>query len=165
MKRNNLLQASVIFNVLLIFLISIYGRILESIFFSIINHKDMEIFIGSSFILGFTIIWLILNRKIKNHKPFLYAFFICFFVMLFSQSFIIKPVEKIHLVLFSYLGLFCFYYTNLTKAIIICLIISLADEVLQYFLPNRYFGWSDVLVNSYASIVTILIFRFTKKIK
>jgi len=165
MKRNNSLQAFVILNILLIFLISIYGRILENIFFSIINHKDMQIFIGSCFILGFTIIWLILIREIKNHKPFLYAFFICFFVMLFSQSFIIKPVEKIHLVLFSYLGLFCFYYTNLTKAIIICLIISLADEVLQYFLPDRYFGWSDVFVNSYASIVTLLIFRFTKKIK
>ena len=96
-------------------------------------------------------------------KSFFYASVICFLIMVISQSFIIKPVEKIHLILFSFFGLFCSYYFNIRKAIIISLTMSLADEILQYFLPERYFGWGDVLINSYASVITILIFKISKK--
>jgi len=162
MKENNSLRALVIGNALLIFLISINGRSFESFFFSLINEKYMHIFIGAFFILGFISVWFILRGEVKNFKSFFYASFICFIIMAISQGFIIKPVEKIHLILFSFFGLFCSYYLNVRNAIIISLIMSLADELLQYFLPERYFGWGDVLINSYASVLTVLIFYFTK---
>ena len=163
MKQNNLLQALVITNAILIFLISINGRLLESLFFSLIDEKRMQIFIGAFFILGFISIWFMLKKDIKSFKSFFYASALCFLIMVISQSFIFKPVEKIHLILFSFFGLFCSYYFDIRKAIIISLTMSIADEILQYFLPERYFGWGDVLINSYASVITILIFKISKK--
>jgi hypothetical protein len=163
MKQNNLLQALVITNAILIFLISINGRLLESLFFSLIDEKRMQIFIGTFFILGFISIWFMLKKDIKSFKSFFYASALCFLIMVISQSFIFKPVEKIHLILFSFFGLFCSYYFDIRKAIIISLTMSIADEILQYFLPERYFGWGDVLINSYASVITILIFKISKK--
>ena len=165
MKQNNLLQALVISNAVLIFLISINGRLFESLFFSLIDERHMQIFIGTFFIIGFISIWFMFKEDVKSFKSFFYASVICFLIMVISQSFIIKPVEKIHLILFSFFGLFCTYYFNIRKAIIIALIMSLADEILQYFLPERYFGWGDVLINSYASVITILIFTISKKHK
>ena len=163
MKQNNLLQVLVISNAILIFLISINGRLLESLFFSLIDEKRMQIFIGTFFILGFISIWFMLKKDIKSFKSFFYASALCFLIMVISQSFIFKPVEKIHLILFSFFGLFCSYYFDIRKAIIISLTMSIADEILQYFLPERYFGWGDVLINSYASVITILIFKISRK--
>ena len=163
MKQNNLLQALVITNAILIFLISINGRLLESLFFSLIDEKRMQIFIGTFFILGFISVWFMLKKDIKSFKSFFYASALCFLIMVISQSFIFKPVEKIHLILFSFFGLFCSYCFDIRKAIIISLTMSITDEILQYFLPERYFGWGDVLINSYASVITILIFKISKK--
>jgi hypothetical protein len=163
MKQNNLLQVLVISNAILIFLISINGRLFEGLFFSLIDERHMQIFIGTFFILGFISIWFLLKKDVKSFKSFFYTSALCFLIMLISQSFIIKPVEKIHLILFSFFGLFCSYCFDIRKAIIISLTMSIADEILQYFLPERYFGWGDVLINSYASVITILIFKISKK--
>jgi hypothetical protein len=163
MKQNNLLQALVISNAILIFLISINGRLFEGLFFSLIDEKYMQVFIGIFFIIGFIFIWFILKKDIKIFKSFFYGSILCFLIMVISQSFIIKPVEKIHLILFSFFGLFCAYSFDIRKAIIISLIMSIADEILQFFLPERHFDWGDVLINSYASVITILIFKISKK--
>ena len=124
MKQNNLLQALVISNAVLIFLISINGRLFESLFFSLIDERHMQIFIGTFFIIGFISIWFMFKEDVKSFKSFFYASVICFLMMVISQSFIIKPVEKIHLILFSFFGLFCSYYFNIKKAIIIALTMS-----------------------------------------
>lgn len=164
-QKSILLGTLIVSNALIIFLVSINGRLFESVFFNLINPEDMHIFMGFSFILGFSSLWFILKGEAKNFKSFFYASLICFLVMYVSQSFIGKPVEKVHLILFSFFGLFCAYYYDIRKAIVISLSMSLADEILQFFLPDRYFGWGDVIVNSFASVMTVLIFQLTKKDK
>ena len=81
MKKNNLLQTLVISNAILIFLISINGRLFEGLFFSLFDEIYLQIFIGTFFIIGFISIWFMLKEDVKSFKSFFYASLICFLIM------------------------------------------------------------------------------------
>lgn len=146
------------FNALSIFAISIFGRELQAFTFRFMSPAHFYIFIMLGLILGFGFIYLI-----QKHNPiqlFVVRATACTALMFVTQSFIEIPEEKLHLLLFSLLGLLCFLSFKLSVAILIALAVSLADEVLQHYLPRRYFGLHDVLINAYAAVATILIFSF-----
>ena len=158
----NNVKLLVAINIGIIFLISIFGRDLQSILFGVLNKNHFGLLIAALFIVGFIVVSRSSYSKIYKKNTFFIRVIICTSLMLISQNFIMRPEEKLHLLLFSFLGFFCSFFPRVSVAFVIVLGVSFGDEVLQYFLPTRYFGWDDVILNSYASIAAILIFRFRK---
>ena len=146
----------------IIFLISIIGRDLQLVFFGIIDKNQFYLVTAVSFIVGFVVLGKLLKSQIRPLKSFIIRACICITLMLISQSFISRPEEKLHLLLFSFLGFFCSFFPKIWVAVAIALLISLGDEVLQHLLPRRYFGWDDVMINAYAALSAIVIFRYGK---
>ena len=145
-----------------IFLISIIGRDLQHFFFGIFDKNQFYLVIAVSFFIGFVVLGKLLKSQIWHSKTFIIRTCICITLMLISQSFISRPEEKLHLLLFSFLGFFCSFFPKIWFAVAIALLISLGDEVLQHLLPKRYFGWDDVMINAYAALSAIIIFRYGK---
>jgi hypothetical protein len=83
------------------------------------------------------------------------------------------PEERIHLVeygLLSFLvyGALRFDFSGFTLFVLTCVIVSgfgFLDEVIQGILPNRYFGWRDVLLNAAGGLmgVGLIAFVFSKQ--
>ena len=146
----------------IIFLISIIGRDLQHVFFGIFDEKQFYLVIAISFVVGFVVLGKHLKSQLRHSKSFIIRACFCITLMLISQTFISRPEEKLHLLLFSFLGFFCSFFPKIWVAVAIAILISLGDEVLQQLLPRRYFGWDDVMINAYASLSAIIIFRYGK---
>lgn len=78
-----------------------------------------------------------------------------------SASFIAYPVEKFHFLEYGILSYFFFEalavdvkpFKAAAGSLVLTSLVGLGDEVIQYFLPNRYFQWSDVGLNVYSGIL------------
>lgn len=146
----------------LIFLISIIGRDLQHFFFNIFDKNQFYVFIALSFVIGFGLLGKYLKPHIRHPDSFIIRAVICIVLMLISQAFISIPEEKLHILLFAFLGFFCSFFPKIWVAISFALVISFSDEFLQHLLPSRYFGWKDVMINACAAILAIIIFRYRK---
>ena len=153
----------ILINVATIFTISILGRGLQNFFFSVINKDQFYIVIAISFIFGFISLGVLLRSKITNSNSFFLRVSFCILIMLISQSYIVRPEEKLHLLLFSFLGFLISFFHKVRFGLTVGLLVSFGDEVLQYFVPNRFFGWDDVMINLYAAYVTFFILKYKSK--
>ena len=162
LKLDLLIVSLLLLNTIFIFFVSIFGRELQNITFNIINKNYFYIFVSIIFVLGLLIIKNLLRKQISYQKFFWRKSLFWVILMLLSQYFITIPEEKVHLLLFSFLGLFSSFVKRYSVSIIFLLIISILDEILQKILPDRFFSWDDVLINLYASIITISIYKFNR---
>lgn len=162
LKLDLLIVSLLLLNTIFIFFVSIFGRELQNIIFNIINKNYFYIFVSIIFVLGLPIIKILLRKQISCQKFFWRKSFCWIMLMLLSQYFITIPEEKVHLLLFSFLGFFSSFVKRYSVSIIFLLIISILDEVLQKILPNRFFSWDDVLINLYASLITVSIYKFNR---
>lgn len=70
--------------------------------------------------------------------------------------------ERLHFIVFGLFGFFSFRLFGLKKAIWICLVVGLSDEILQWWLPERYGDWRDVGFNWLACLAGILLNRYLR---
>jgi len=80
-----------------------------------------------------------------------------------------RPSEKIHMAQYGVLGALVFialathfnrFDPRLTAwGALICVVAGAGDEVVQYFLPNRFFTWHDVIVNGVSGILMLFVIR------
>ena len=81
------------------------------------------------------------------------------------------PAEKIHVAEYGLLGIL-FYnalkidFDRFGKRLYIygilgCSIAGFVDEIIQLILPNRYFAWSDVIINGTCAIVVLMMIKFS----
>lgn len=112
-----------------------------------LGDKVYKIFWISSGIIFFILIFYF---SIKNKKRFIFFIFLI-------PLFLIKgaPEEKFHIFLYFLIGYFSrknfknygiLYFTGL----------AIIDEIIQYFLPNRYFDLKDIIINLGAGIIGFL---------
>ena len=160
---NLVIPTLVLSNIMLIYVITIFGRDLQNYVFSIINRQDFFFFIAITFFLSFIIFKYLLRGYIVSDKYFSFRSLSWIIVMIYAQYLIVIPEEKMHIVLFSFLGLICSNIYNYKIGILISIFVSISDEILQHILPDRYFGWDDIFMNLFASLFTIFVFRFWKK--
>ena len=147
-------------NITLIFLISIFGRKFQGFTFQLIDRNNFFIFISIAFVTIFIILKKVLIKYHIIQNLFVQRSILWTVIMILSQYLIIIPEEKMHILLFSFFGFFCSHIINLYVGFFLAFSVSIADEILQHFLPDRYFGWDDILMNLFASLFTIFIFRF-----
>ena len=90
------------------------------------------------------------------------------FIIIFCMMFYLEknPGEKIHMLQYGIFGWLLYKALNLhikntsTRLYLIggvtCLIAGALDEVIQAFLPNRYFTWHDVFINGISGVMVQL---------
>ena len=141
--------------------------------------NKLNYFLGGKVILAQYIIYSIIGLLIliyiafikKEKSPIKYFLFFLFIGLFFVMIKLAKyPAEKIHIAEYGLLGVFLYnalkmHFNRLsgklyTYGFILCLIIGALDEVIQWILPNRYFGWYDIFMNGASGMITLLIIRF-----
>lgn len=78
-------------------------------------------------------------------------------VLFLLVLFLIKgaPEEKFHLFIYFFIGYFS-KRTFKNHGIIYVTGIALMDEIIQYFLPQRYFDFKDIILNTGSGIAGFL---------
>lgn len=153
------LHAFLILNIVVIHAFSIFGRDLQRGAFQFFGKQFVVSFIGLTLVAGIISTAIIFGPSIKRNGYTHLRVAICVVFLFVSFLLVDLPSEKLHVFLFGFLGLFCSFIPKFQIAAFIIMITSLGDEVIQHFVPRRYFGWDDVLVNIYASLTTFGILR------
>lgn len=78
-------------------------------------------------------------------------------VFIIIPLFLPTVAERLHFIVFGLFGFFSFRLFGMKKAIWICLAVGLFDEILQWWLPERYGDWRDVGFNWFACIAGVLL--------
>ena len=117
-------------------------------------------FLGAVILLGY---YLIFNVHLSDKIAFLglSIILIVLGIMIMGLS---VPEEKIHFLEFGFLALLSrkalSWNFSIKKqyigAIIITCIIGILDEILQYYLPSRFFDIRDIALNTLAGIIAIV---------
>ncbi len=66
-------------------------------------------------------------------------------------------VEKIHMALFGSFGFFSYQLFKRHLAVVVCIGLSVLDELLQYFLVIRVGDWRDVRLNLFSSFLGLFL--------
>lgn len=100
-----------------------------------------------------------------------YLLYVLFLTVFFGAAVLeMRPSEKIHMAQYGLLGFLVFFalaahFDRFDRrlyiwAALICTAVGAGDEAVQYFLPNRFFTWHDVVVNAASGILALFIIRY-----
>ena len=134
----------------LIPLLSIYGRPLQRFLKENLTENQLTAIIG--FILLSisikAIYWLIKRHSFKR------IWHLAWFLPLFVIAPYYMPIieERVHFIVFGSFGFLSMMIFSPRIAISLCLSVSIMDEGLQWYLPDRVGDWYDVGINMIASI-------------
>lgn len=150
LKMLNINKSLWIIVLLTIPLMSVFGRNIQQ--YVIENYSRQNITITIGVILALMCIkgsyWLI-----KNH-----AYSRLWHLLWFIPLFIIYPYtmpiieERVHFIIFGLLGYLSSTLFPVRITFLICISISVLDEGLQWYLPDRVGDWHDISINLIASI-------------
>lgn len=106
-------------------------------------------------------IYIALIKRDKN--PAKYIYFILILIAFFLiMRFLRYPVEKVHLIEYSIFGALFFWITTLYgfsilgsygATVIAALLVGGADELVQSFIPSRFFDVRDILINFQSGVL------------
>ncbi|MDJ0834317.1 MAG: VanZ family protein [Gammaproteobacteria bacterium] len=148
--KHLLLAASWVLLLISIALLSIFGRNLQYWVADTIGYTAAAWIIGILILACISAFLLWLNKN-SYRIPWKHLFwFIPIFLIM--PLFLERVEERLHFLTFGLCGALAIMLFNPRLAFSICLVVSGADEVLQYYLPDRVGDWRDVLMNSIASI-------------
>ena len=98
------------------------------------------------------LLWLLKNGK---SLPWLHLTW-------FLPLFLIIPLlldrveERLHFLTFGVFGALTMLLVKPRQALLICVLVSITDEILQFYLPDRVGDWHDVVMNTVASVAAAL---------
>ena len=133
------------------------------------GHGKTAIYAAGFILLLSILLYMILKKKERDaHKYLLYLLFVWIFLAL--NRITKTPSEKIHLMQYAGMGVIVYNALKVDfgrfdrKLYIlggaICLAVGFFDEVIQLFLPNRYFDWRDVLINAISGANALMAIRY-----
>ncbi|MFC1646165.1 VanZ family protein [Candidatus Omnitrophota bacterium] len=129
----------------------------------------LAIYVIYSIVGALTLNFILFIKRERSYRKYI-LFFLFIGIIIATIKLVKLPAEKIHVAEYGLLGVL--FYNALKVdfdrfgkklyiyGIIACLIIGILDEIIQLILPNRYFGWSDIVVNSVCAIVVLLMIKF-----
>lgn len=113
--------------------------------------------------------YMLFFKKEKSSLRYL-LFFLFIGITITAVKLAKFPAEKAHLAEYGLLGVMVYNalkidFDRFDKKLYIngalfCVVIGALDEVIQLFLPNRYFGWGDIFMNGLGGTITLLIIKF-----
>lgn len=91
-----------------------------------------------------------------------------FMVYLFASEYTVSIAEHLHIWLYMLLGFLLFgvlrfrligarLFFSVATAVAV---LGTMDEIIQYYLPNRYFGWNDIVLNILGGITSLIVIRY-----
>ncbi len=146
----------------LIILISIFGRKLQYLALSVASSHTVGMVISALLVVA-VVSWLVWSAR---HLPRAWSFGLAGLALfVVALTFNMRwPEEKLHLLLFSVWGFMTLRLFGLRYALVICLLAAALDEGLQYLVPDRVADWRDVGMNA-ASAVAGVIFAWAATFK
>lgn len=131
-----------------------------------LKSEGMMLFVLTLFLAGGAL-FIFISRFWKLPLKNIILAVVVFLAGLFSSFYLHLPEERIHLVQFGLLGLLSCPSLKgredggwiwLWKPLLFVLLIGAADEVLQWFLPDRFFDTRDILFNTLGGVWGILLY-------
>lgn len=139
--------------VVAIALLSIFGRDLQLLLTSTI---DPHIIAGSIFALLFGLLFTLWRKRGRYALPM--SVFIAPITLLLAgiaavRSGYLLPSEVLHFLVFSWLGWISMALFGPLYGVVAIISVAVGDEILQYYLPNRYGDLHDVVINLTSGLV------------
>lgn len=141
----------------LILSLSVYGRKLQSQFFSQIDTMWFAIAVYSFFFLVLCVLY-------KNRKVYaISSFTLLGAVLLFSGGVLavytkfLLPIETIHFLVFFCFGWLTVVVFGVKRGLFVVLAVAVSDEILQIYLPDRVGDIHDVAINALSGTVGLLL--------
>jgi len=134
----------------LIPLLSLYGRPIQKTLKENLSPNQLTVILGAILLIISikAIYWLIRNHSYRR------VWHLVWFVPLFLVAPYFMPIieERAHFIVFGSFGFLSMLIFSPKTAITICISISVLDEGLQWYLPDRVGDWFDVGINILASV-------------
>ena len=132
--------------------------------------KTIIILYSLYFIAAVSVLYYLIHLK-REMYALTYVLFFLFIAVLFMLMKLVKgPAEKIHVAEYAMLGVILYNALKVDLDVyrkklyfcgsLICVLVGFGDEIIQKFLPGRFFGWRDVTVNAVSGIIALLMIRF-----
>jgi len=141
-------------NVAFIPLLSVFGRPLQYWVAETIGYRAAAWLIGLALFIAIVILLLYLKRLSGQLRYYHLSWFLPLFLII--PLLLERVEERLHFLSFGAFGALSLLLFAPRYAIILCLLFSSADELLQYYLPDRVGDWRDVGFNSLASLSAAL---------
>ncbi|MEA1927346.1 MAG: VanZ family protein [Candidatus Auribacterota bacterium] len=135
-------------------------KYLRELFTSILGTEGMMIFVLSLFLIG-SIVFVCVSRFWRLPLPRIITLIILLASGVIYSFFLRLPEERIHLVEFGLLGILaCTSFRGrrsdnwiwIWKPLLFIFLVGSADEIFQWFLPDRVFDLRDILFNTLGGI-------------
>ena len=113
---------------------------------------------------GMIFLYLLFYKREKNWTTYL-AFIAIAGAYFVGMKMYPEPPERFHFIEYAGVGYFLARLCSDGKkgylsAVPWVFIIGLGDEIIQYFLPNRFFEWRDVFGNLAGGVLGLLLIKF-----
>lgn len=154
-----ILLAGWIATLVIIPILSICGRPLQHWVADSIGYTFVAWGIGLALLLCF----LSAATHLKHRKlsiPYVHLFWFAV-VFLVLPLFLERVEERLHFLTFGLFGAFSMLLFKPRYALMMCILFSGADELLQFFLADRFGDWRDVGMNCLASLAAGMFVWFT----
>ena len=146
-----------IFNIVLIFSLSVTGRDLLRWSQCCIDSAQIAWVLCFGFLALLSVVIYFLLQRSRSHTLRL---LLPLGIVFIGFPFLIPTVEeRLHLLLFSCLGFLCAHSLRGGFALAVALMCGVGDEVLQHFLVDRVGDWRDVLFNCGSALWGIFLYR------
>jgi len=131
-------------------ILSIYGRPVQVFLKKNLSNNQLALVIGLLLLIISTkaIFWLI--KRHSYHRIWHLAWFVPLFLI--APYFMPIIEERVHFIVFGSFGFLSMLVFSPKSAIVLCISISVMDEGLQWYLPDRVGDWYDVGINMLSSV-------------
>lgn len=149
-KNPKIIQVLWLLTIIIIPLLSIYGRPVQKYIEEILSSNQLTIIIGLIlFIISINAVYWLIRRHSYQR-----IWHLAWFIPLFLIAPYFMPVieERVHFIVFGIFGFLSMLIFSPKIAITVCISISVLDEGLQWYLPDRVGDWFDVGINILASV-------------
>lgn len=143
--------------VVLIALLSIFGRDIQLLLITIIDSRYIA---GSVFVVLFGILFALWRKRGRYHiqkRTFLATTALLLAGIAAVQLRYLMPAEAVHFLVFSWLGWVSTTVFGPLYAVVAVVSVAVGDEVLQHYLPSRFGDVHDVIINLLSGFTGIIL--------
>jgi len=160
-KNLKIIQILWFLNIFIILLLSVYGRSVQRYLNEYLSPNQLTIILGLILLIISikAVYWLIRRHSYRR------IWHLLWFLPLFLIVPYFMPIieERVHFIVFGSFGFLSMFVFSPKIAITLCISISVMDEGLQWYLPDRVGDWFDVGVNILASVAGAILSFITWK--
>ena len=135
----------------LILAMSYFGTTLRHLLENLLDGGSFSLVMGGALVAasGASLVWMTRRR---SRRSLWYGLGLVLILLVITQM-VPNPIEWLHFILFGAFGLLATRVWRPAAAVVICLSMSVGDEIFQWFLPDRVGDLRDVAMNIAACLL------------